>query len=554
MEHLNDVHRYPVSDINGIMEDLRREYDLVRLVDIDECRVVEIAPDGAVCYRQECYGIWGRSGRCENCSSYRACRTHCTVDKHEYLGINRKDIHSVPVELVLNSGETDSFVVECVRTRGRDEQGAKAAAEKERPNDRSIDVLTRLYTLDRFYHEIRLRLLEAQEDGFLLLLINVRSFRLFNQLYGIEGGNRLLVGIGEILREFCDGRTVYGRCRDDRFAVLSPREGFDIDGFASMIQERARSLMQSLIFDVRIKIGVFEITDVNMPVTLMMEHAELAVNSICDSFEKPYAVFTPDMLERKLHDQRVLSEFGQAIENGEFQIYLQPQVRGDGSLAGAEALVRWVREDDVLLPGKFIPILARTELLSRLDIYVWEQTAALLGKWRGTPLDHLTVSVNVDPSDFYFLDVPQTLSELCEKYGVRKGALRVEITETALIEDIERQTHIVDRLRESGFSVEIDDFGRGSSSLSLLKDIHADTIKIDMGFLSGGRNSERSMIILESIIDMADNLGMNVITEGVETDDQMEKLSGIGCSVFQGFLFAKPMPVCDFELMQGVRT
>ena len=133
--------------------------------------------------------------------------------------------------------------------------------------------------------------------------------------------------------------------------------------------------------------------------------------------------------------------------------------------------------------GEFLEVLHHSELLSHLDVHVWEKAVQLLYKWKGTPLERLYVSVNVDPTDFYHIDVPKVLMELCGKYGVPTARLRVEITETALIEDVQRQNEMVERLHRAGFLVEIDDFGKGYSPLSLLKDIHADVLKIDMGFL-----------------------------------------------------------------------
>ena len=547
MEQLKKPHRYSVHEINRVLEVLRREYDLVRLVDVEECRVIEITPDGSIHYLQECFRIWGRGARCENCASYRANHTRCVVDKCEYLGSDREDIHSVPVELELTSGEVRSFVVECVRFSGTDEAGAKAAAERERRNDRSRDVLTRLYTAEKLYREIRCRLLDRPDETYLLVLGNIRNFRLLNKLFGDEGGNRLLVGIGDLLRETCGADAIYGRFRDDRFALITPEKDFDADGFAEKMQVHARSIIDSPVFDVWVKMGIYEITDPNLPVTVMMEHAELAADSIRDDPERMIARFESALLSGKLREQRILADFEEAMLDGEFQIYLQPQVDRDGTLFGAEALVRWVRPEGVMLPGEFLPVLAQSELLSHLDMCVWEQVVDLLGRWRGTALERLSISINVDQSDFYHVDVPQYLSDLCDRYGVERSSLHIEITETALVGDIKRNGRIVEKLHEAGFSVEIDDFGKGSSTLSFLKDIQADVLKIDMGFLQGGSNRDRSRIILKSVINMANDLGMGVITEGVETAEQAEKLFEIGCRRFQGYYFSRPIPVRDFE-------
>ena len=155
----------------------------------------------------------------------------------------------------------------------------------------------------------------------------------------------------------------------------------------------------------------------------------------------------------------------------------------------------------------------------------------------------------MDPTDFYHIDVPKVLMELCGKYGVPTARLRVEITETALIEDVQRQNEMVERLHRAGFLVEIDDFGKGYSSLTLLKDIHADVLKIDMGFLQNTEYRQRSRVILNSVIGMANELNMGVITEGVETLEQAKSLTAMGCHNFQGFFYSRPVPVKDFEAL-----
>jgi EAL domain-containing protein (putative c-di-GMP-specific phosphodiesterase class I) len=249
---------------------------------------------------------------------------------------------------------------------------------------------------------------------------------------------------------------------------------------------------------------------------------------------------------------RIVAGFEEALENGEFHIYLQPQVFGRGEIRGGEALVRWIRPDcTILMPGEFLDVLAQTELLSHLDRHVWERAVRLLSKWKGTALEDKFLSVNIDPMDFYYMDVPDTLCSLCRRYEVDPKKLRVEITEAALVEDPVRQNEIIDRLHKAGFLVEIDDFGKGYSSLSMLKDIHADILKVDMGFLRENEHRERSEVILESVIEMAGNLDMGVIVEGVETKEQMEKLMKMGCQRFQGFFFSRPIPVPDFEMIAG---
>jgi len=546
MRQIRQLKQYSTSEIGTILESLRKSYDIVRVVDVEECRVIQIQPDGTIHHANTCFGIWNRKVRCANCSSYRACLTSTELDKVERLGDDKELIHSIPIYLELPNGEVESCVIECVKCIGR-------ATKNKEPEDIYIhthDVLTRLYTQEKMFREIRQRLIDRSADEHLLLMGNIRNFSLINRLFGVECGNRVLVGIADMLRDLFTDEEVYGRYRDDRFVIFMRREKYDEATLIGHIRQLASSLLESPIYAVQIKIGVYEITDPEVPVVNMMEHAEEAAMSIRNNRDSIIAWYHPDMMERRLRNHRIITGFQRALDDGEFQIYLQPQVRDDGLIRGAEALVRWIRPNSsMFLPGEFLEVLHHSELLSHLDVHVWEKAVQLLYKWKGTPLERLYVSVNVDPTDFYHIDVPKVLMELCGKYGVPTARLRVEITETALIEDVQRQNEMVERLHRAGFLVEIDDFGKGYSSLSLLKDIHADVLKIDMGFLQNTEYRQRSRVILNSVIGMANELNMGVITEGVETLEQAKSLTAMGCHNFQGFFYSRPVPVKDFEAL-----
>ena len=384
-------------------------------------------------------------------------------------------------------------------------------------------------------------------------MCNIRNFDLFNQLFGIESANRLLIGAADFLRDAVTEGGAVGRYRDDRFILFTPLEGFDAREFAERFRGYIRGLFESPVFEMHVKVASYEIHDLNMPVAVMTDHVELALEAHRDDYDDPICVFTEDLLEHKLIEQRVLSHFEGSMKDGEYSIYLQPQIGDAGKLIGAEALVRWIRPEGVIPPSEFIPVLAKSGLLSHLDLHVWEQAVATLAKWRGTELEGCTISINVDPYDFYYLCVPEELSRLCERYGVAPSKLKIEITEKALFDGEDRESDVVDRLHAAGFTVAIDDFGKGYSSLSILKDVRVDTLKIDMGFIQGESNLDRSMIIIRSIVTMAEALGMKVIIEGVETDDQLKMLEAVGCRNFQGYYFSHPVPVCDFEAFAASR-
>ena len=243
-----------------------------------------------------------------------------------------------------------------------------------------------------------------------------------------------------------------------------------------------------------------------------------------------------------------MGEFDRALEQGEFCMFLQPQIASDGRLLGAEALVRWQHpERGVVFPGDFIGVFEKTGLIYRLDRYMWELAADKLREWKEQGRENLYISVNISAKDFYYIDLYSELTGLTEKYGIAPKNLKLEITETVLMTEMQNQTELLERLRRYGFQIEIDDFGSGYSSLNMLKNIDVDVVKIDMGFLDKTERVERGTSILNSIILLIKNLGMGVITEGVETKEQVDSLMGMGCHMFQGYYFDKPMPIEVFE-------
>lgn len=557
MHDVKKIDHYSVFEINDIMDSLRPHYDIVRLVDAEECRILDIS-DGTLRYGESCFAIWGRKNRCANCSSKRSCMTGCSVDKVEHLGHDRENIHSIPIYLTQINGEVEMCVIECVLYGGTEGEDFEETDPAEYIN--THDMLTRLFTRELLLRKIREHLNNDPDTDYLLVMSNIRNFTLINKLFGAESANRLLTETADILRSECSPEEVYGRYRDDRFVLLIRKDKFNEETFRDHLKTLG-SIIESPIFSLQIKLGIYELTTLDMPITAMLERARVAVDSVRDTMNETFAWYSHGMMEKIVQNNRVVADFETALRDGEFQIYLQPQVYEDGRIYGAEALVRWIKPDGTMLPpGDFLPVLQQSELLPNLDLYVWEQAVSLLRKWSGTVLKDYSISVNVDPTDFYHLNVPKELSDLCCRYGVDPDKLRVEITESALFggdgDTIAHRDDIVNELHDGGFLVEIDDFGKGFSSLSMLKDVRADVLKIDMGFISGESNQHRGGIILTSVVEMANNLEMDVITEGVETLDMVETLKAIGCRCFQGYYFSRPVPVELFESLasENIRT
>jgi len=185
-------------------------------------------------------------------------------------------------------------------------------------------------------------------------------------------------------------------------------------------------------------------------------------------------------------------------------------------------------------------------LIHKLDQYMWEEAAKKLAEWKARGND-MYISINISAKDFYYCDIYTFFTNLVEKYDIPPQKLKIEITETVLMQDVNAHRAILQKLNERGFTIEMDDFGSGYSSLNTLKNVEMNTLKIDMGFLRASNFSQKVKDIISSIISMSKTLGMTVVTEGVETEDQVKFLREASCDIFQGFYFSKPIPVEEFE-------
>ena len=307
-------------------------------------------------------------------------------------------------------------------------------------------------------------------------------------------------------------------------------------------------------FHLHIFTGVYDINDLEEPVSIMCDKANLASETIKNEYKSNIAYYTERLFESSIEERRIIGEFERAISNNEFEMYLQPQVDSSGNLYGAEALVRWQHpERGLLSPAIFIDVLEKTGFIYKLDRYMWDKAAKKLGEWKKEGKDQYHISVNISTKDFYLVDVYETFVGLVDKYDIDPVNLNIEITETTLMSDFDKNMGIIRLLQNYGFNIEIDDFGSGYSSLNMLKDISADVLKIDMGFLRASENEAKGLDILESIITLAGKLGMKVITEGVETKKQLYMLVEMGCDMYQGYYFSKPIPVDEFEKKYNIK-
>jgi len=545
---------YTWKDVNAALDSMRVMFDLVRLVDAEECREITIDETGMIQYGQACYAVWNSDHRCADCTSYKACHTHQKKSRTEYFDGKKYQIQSIPVRITLADNTIYSCTMELINFNVLTAEEAQIIDHTKDEQETSEyltthDSLTGLLNWDGFCRRTRQLILDNPDTTRLLISANIRNFKLINNLFGRAKGDEVLIELAGLLAELCDTDSALARNGRDTFSICISKDSFQEEAL-TQIAGRIKTLLDTASYRLDIHFGIYEIVHPNLPISIMYDWAYMALDSIRNNREKTIAWFNDSMLKNALHEQEVISNFESNLQSGQFVIFLQPQVDSLGKIEGAECLVRWVLPNGNMVPPfEFIGILEQSDLIASLDKHVWELAAKQLDAWKHTDFEHVYLSVNVSPKDFYYTDVAQTFIDLCKKYDVPPEMLHVEITETAVADETLNNKGTISRLQGNGFIVEIDDFGKGSSSLSLLKDIHADVLKIDMGFLRQSENSSRGTVILESVIDMAKRLGMEVISEGVETEAQLNNLMTLGCNMFQGYYFSKPIPVAAFEEM-----
>ena len=413
----------------------------------------------------------------------------------------------------------------------------------------NFDEITGIYN-EAHFHESARKVLEANPDTtFVMTCSSIEKHRIFQELFGKQTYEAYLIKTAETLKRglanFPNCR--YGKIGESDFYVMMPKELFVPDQLTDAIESVAR-FFSTNNFHLNVKAGVYEITESSFNMLAICNKASMACEAIKGDYGKKLMWFDEKTQSEFMKKERYNAELSAAIENGDIQIYLQPQIDINGKLIGAEALARWIhKEDGLISPAQFIPYFENNGRITELDICVWRQACAKLKEWKNIGRDDLYISVNISAKDLYALDIYELYVNLVDEYDIASKNLKLEITESAIINDLKQHISLIERLQEAGFEVEMDDFGSAYSSFNMLKDICVDALKIDMKFLGETENEERSHEILKSIIDLSKKLNMKTIAEGVETKQQLQFLRSVNCDIYQGYYYAKPMSIADFE-------
>lgn len=454
------------------------------------------------------------------------------------------------VQLILSSirhNPTDQTKLLCyvkdIQAQKRMEQRSNDIRNDE------IDEMTGLYSRAGFAKKMPEYLQDAQPGQYVLMAADIEKFKLFNEWYGEEEGNRFLIRISEYLAEAQrEHGGLAAHIGGDDFVILLPNNMEILEKLQSQLIDYVKEYSGNVGF--LPLFGVFVIRNSAMTFTAMYDRATLAIAEVKGNYLKRSNWYDSKMMKQIEKNQLLLSEIQNGIQNNEFVFYLQPQCNlEDGRILGMESLVRWAHpKRGIVSPGEFIPILEEHGLITNLDVCVWDQVCKWQRKVMDRGINPLPISVNVSRMDIYAMDIVKHFEDLIESYQLSSDLLEIEITESAYAGDTELIKDVVDRLREAGFKVLMDDFGSGYSSLNMVRDVNVNVLKFDMRFLNISKvQLSKGLGILDAIIRMARVLGLSIIAEGVETEDQIAFLREMGCRYCQGYYYYKPMPVDQME-------
>ena len=412
------------------------------------------------------------------------------------------------------------------------------------------DVLTGILNKSKFFYNTRNMLNIFGTEDFAFIRIDIEKFQLINSFFGMDEGDNLLKYMADYLQNVeKEYRYItYGRIEADIFAVcFSYDNEKEITDFVKKFTNQMEKY--PLDFDITSFFGVYLVKNRDLSINEMYDKANLASKNCKGNYIQNYFFYTKEMSEEIIKEQHIINNMKNALKNEEFVLYLQPKYELQrNSIAGAEVLVRWITADGRMIsPGEFIPVFERNGFILKLDQYVWEKTCQLLAGWRDEGRKIFPVSVNISRVSLYNPKIVDVICGLTEKYNIPPEWLQLELTESAYTGNPKAIKEMMEQLQKKGFSILMDDFGSGYSSLNVLKDIAVDVLKIDMKFLDGSGDDGRSENILASVVRMAKWLNMPVVAEGAERKEQVSFLHSIGCEYVQGFYFARPMPVKEYE-------
>lgn len=421
-----------------------------------------------------------------------------------------------------------------------------------------IDSLTGGRSKRKYFEDTRKILKKTNAENWAIALFDIDKFKYVNDRLGYEEGNRMLERLHKTISDHLEGEEVFARMSDDNF-VLTIKNGTDVELtsrlnsiFAEFDRRNSLFVKYPVVFSAgvcRLNQCIHESHHGEVDINSAIDRCKIAKSTLKGTHYSSIAFYDGSIRDRALREKDYENIMPAALERHEFQCYLQPKYGlRSRNIEGAEALIRWnSKEFGFISPGDFIPIAEKNGFVVELDFFILEEVCRTMRRWIDDGKKPVVVSVNQSRLHLNYDDYIWRLREIVDKYDIPYEYIELELTESVFTENSEKLLKIMHKLHEIGFKLSLDDFGSGYSSLNMLKDMPVDVVKIDKEFFSDTMNTRKGRAVISTVVDLANNLDMDVISEGVETKEQVEFLTEIHCAMVQGYYFAKPMPIVDFE-------
>ncbi|MEN1829562.1 EAL domain-containing protein [Clostridioides difficile] len=417
------------------------------------------------------------------------------------------------------------------------------------------DSLSGIKNKEKFRKDSMYILKNYYQDNFYLVQLDVNKFKYINEMFGYAEGNKILIHISQVLNNNTNKYEICARMDNDHFILLIACNTEDeLLNRLSKINKEICNLntTNSSKYKIVMSSGIYKITkkDDIKKIDLLIDRANIAAKSKKEKYEHSYSFFNEDTRNRLYKEKRLEDNMNKALEKGEFIVYYQPKYSLDdvNEIEGAEALIRWNSpEFGFISPIDFVPLFEKNGFIVNIDMFVFEEVCKTLNKWINKGYTPVPISVNMSRVHLYRDNFIENITDLISKYNISPEFIELELTESVVFDNLNILIDIMKKIKEIGFLISMDDFGSGYSSLNLLKDLSFDILKLDRGFLIETTDTKRGKIIISKIVEMAKAIDIKVICEGVETYEQVEFLKEIGCDKVQGYLFAKPMVLDEFE-------
>lgn len=409
------------------------------------------------------------------------------------------------------------------------------------------DNVTGLYNKYYFFEKAKQLILKNPNKEFIFVSTKLINYDFLNEVFGSYLVQEFIVKFSKVITQIAGKNAIYGYLEKDNFALFMEKKYFNIENFQYFPEELSK-VSHDKYCPTNIITGIYEIENSQTPVSVMWDRANYAILEQKNSTESNVVFYNKKLKQKNKFEQTIISDFSKAIENNQFKLFIQPQFTKDKKICGGEVLARWIHPiEGLLAPESFLYLFENNGIITQLDIFIWEETAKILQKWKKDGISNIPLSVNISSRDFCFIDLYTFFTDIVKKYNIEPSQLKLELTQSALFKNSNNEYSTIMKLRQEGFLVELDDFGLDDSNFNVLKDFIFDEVKLDLSNYFDMENNEKTRILISTVIDLSEKLNITLTAEGVESKEQFNFLKKLGCKYYQGFYFEKPMDILHFE-------